>query len=73
MELCEFSLDIWLKSNTVKNMSVQEWNGKVPGLWKDLLSGLNHLHTHTPKVFHRDIKVCAGVVLRCVSTSHNAC
>ena len=53
-------------------MLVEEWNGKVPGLWKDLLSGLNHLHTHIPKIFHRDIKVCVEVVLRCVSISYNA-
>ncbi|KAI0211220.1 Serine/threonine-protein kinase/endoribonuclease IRE2 [Lamellibrachia satsuma] len=55
-ELCEFSLNEWLEDDQVKRKSDEEWDREVPGLMTDLLSGLNHLHTHDPMFLHRDIK-----------------
>ena len=64
-ELCEFSLNLWLQSTQVTNMSDEEWDRQVPVLMTDMLSGLNHLHTNNPVILHRDIKVCIGAVLLC--------
>ena len=50
----------WLQEDQVTRLSDEEWDRQVPGLMKDLLSGLNHLHTHDPLFLHRDIKVCIG-------------
>ncbi|KAI0211217.1 hypothetical protein LSAT2_003973 [Lamellibrachia satsuma] len=55
-ELCEFTLNVWLQEDQVTRLSDEEWNREVPGLLKDLLSGLNHLHSHDPLILHRDIK-----------------
>ena len=53
----------------MKKLSPEEWNEKVPMLWRDVLSGLNHLHTHKPNKFlHRDIKVHIGAVLGYTTT-----
>ena len=64
MELCEYSLEEWLKLDNVINQSEDEWKQTAAGLIKDLLTGLHHLHTNEPKIIHRDLKVGNIFVLK---------
>ena len=47
----------------MRELSDEDWNREVPNLLKDLLTGLNHLHSQDAVFLHRNIKVCIGHIL----------
>ena len=57
LELCDYNLREWLKQPSVTNQFEEQWKQTTAGLIKNLLSGLNCLHTNIPKIIHRDLKV----------------
>ena len=55
VELCDYTLEKWLKRKEVKDLTEEDWRMKSVQLTGDLLYGLEHMHTQ--KMLHRDIKV----------------
>ncbi|KAI0217483.1 Serine/threonine-protein kinase/endoribonuclease ire-1, partial [Lamellibrachia satsuma] len=54
LELCDYSLETWLKQKEVKDLTEEDWRMKSVHLIGDLLHGLEHIHAK--KMLHRDLK-----------------
>ena len=55
LELCDYSLETWLKQKEVKDLTEEDWRMKSVHLIGDLLHGLEHMHAND--MLHRDLKV----------------